>query len=156
MVDIMDVYKSLNIRSGTATKNPEMLKFVPDHLKTQQMCDKAIIENGGTLKSVPDCYKNQEMCNKAVDNYPHVLEFVPECCKTQNMCDKAVDTYPSTKNLFLNAVRLKKCVIKQSIDVFFVFNSVPGRYINSRNEDPFLIIYSLDKYKCVMKLLMIL
>ena len=33
------------------------------------MCDKAILENGGTLKFVPDCYKNQEMCNKAVDNY---------------------------------------------------------------------------------------
>ena len=24
------------------------------------MCDKAILENGGTLKSVPNCYKNQE------------------------------------------------------------------------------------------------
>ena len=33
------------------------------------MCDKAILENGGTLKSVPDCNKNQEMCNKAGDNY---------------------------------------------------------------------------------------
>ena len=52
------------------------------------MCDKAVLENGGALKSVPDCYKNQEMCNKAVDNYPHALE------------------------LFLNAMRLKKCAIK--------------------------------------------
>ena len=34
---------------------------------TQQMCDKAILENGGTLKSVPDSYKYQEMCNKALD-----------------------------------------------------------------------------------------
>ena len=34
---------------------------------TQQMCDKAILENGGTLKSVPDCCKYQEMCNKALD-----------------------------------------------------------------------------------------
>ena len=46
------------------------------------MCDKAILENHGTLKSVPDCYKNQEMFNKAVEN------------------------------LFLNAIRLKKCLIK--------------------------------------------
>ena len=28
------------------------------------MCNKAILENGGTLKFVPDCYKNQGMCNK--------------------------------------------------------------------------------------------
>ena len=38
------------------------------------MCDKAILENGGTLKSAPDCYKIEEMCNKAVDNYSHALE----------------------------------------------------------------------------------
>ena len=87
-------------------KNPEMLKFVPDHLKTkkmckhtvkklhyllryvpnqyqtQQMCDKAILENGGTLKPVPDFYKDQEMSNKAVDNYPHASEYFAEHYKT--------------------------------------------------------------------------
>ena len=36
----------------------------------------------------PDCHKNHEMSNKAIDNYPHAL------------------------NLFLNAIRLKKRVIK--------------------------------------------
>ena len=74
-VDIINVYKSLNITFETVIKNPEMLKFVPDHLKTkkqsyllrnvsdkyktQQMCDKAILENGGTLNSIAECYKNQ-------------------------------------------------------------------------------------------------
>ena len=52
------------------------------------MCDKSVLENGGTLKSVPDCYKNKKMCDKAVDNYPHALEFVPDCYMTQEMCDK--------------------------------------------------------------------
>ena len=93
MVDSMDICKSLNVNIGTVMKNSEMLKFVPDHLKTkkmckhavkklplknyhiryapdqyktQQMCDKAILENGATLESVPDCYKNQEMCNNAL------------------------------------------------------------------------------------------
>ena len=35
MVDIMDVYKSLNISIGTIVKNLEMIKFVPDHVKTE-------------------------------------------------------------------------------------------------------------------------
>ena len=102
MVDSMDVCKSLNVSIQTLMKNPEIVKFVLDHLKTkkmckhavkkllyllryvpddhktQQMCDKAILENGGTLKSDPDCNKNQEMRNKAADNYPQVLERVPE------------------------------------------------------------------------------
>ena len=47
------------------------------------MCDKFILENGGTLKSAPDCCKNQEMCNEGVDNYPHAIEYVPECYKTE-------------------------------------------------------------------------
>ena len=38
-------------------KLPYLLRYVPDQYKTQQMCDKADLENGGTLKSVPDCYK---------------------------------------------------------------------------------------------------
>ena len=33
MVDIMDIYKSLNISIGAVMKNQENLKFVPDHLK---------------------------------------------------------------------------------------------------------------------------
>ena len=44
------------------------MRYVPHQYKTQQVCDKAILENGGTLKSVPYCYKNQEMCSKAVEN----------------------------------------------------------------------------------------
>ena len=44
-------------------------------INIKQMCDKAILENGGTLKSLLDCYKNQEICNKGVDYYSHVLEF---------------------------------------------------------------------------------
>ena len=36
MVDSMDICKSLNISIGTVTKNPEMLKNVPDHFKTKK------------------------------------------------------------------------------------------------------------------------
>ena len=61
------------------------------------MCNKIILKNGGTLMSVPDFYKNQEMC------------------------DKAVDTHPFTINMFRNAIRLKKCVIKQFLGVFFIW-----------------------------------
>ena len=42
-----------------AIKNlPFEIKYVPDWYETQNMCDKAVPENGGTFESVPDCYKN--------------------------------------------------------------------------------------------------
>ena len=45
MVDIIDIYKSLNISTGTIMKNPEVLKFIPDHLKTKKMCKYVVKKN---------------------------------------------------------------------------------------------------------------
>ena len=118
------------------------------------MCNKAILENGGTLESVPDCYKNQEMCNKAVDNYPYTSKFVPNCYKTQKRVIMLSILILLQYNLFLNVIRLKKCVIKQFIDVyFFVFDSIPDQYKTQEICDivislyPFLIVYCPDKNK---------
>ena len=54
MVDIMNIYKSLYISIVTVMKNPEMLKFVSDHLKT-----KAKLKITYLLRYVPDQYKTQ-------------------------------------------------------------------------------------------------
>ena len=42
MVGIMDVFDSADISIGTVIKNPEILKFIPDHLKTKNMCKHAV------------------------------------------------------------------------------------------------------------------
>ena len=52
------------------------MRYVPNQQKTQQMCNKVILKNGGMLESNPDQFKSQEMCDKAADNYIHALEFV--------------------------------------------------------------------------------
>ena len=36
-------------------KIPFVTRYVSDRYKTQQMCDKSILENGETLEPVPDC-----------------------------------------------------------------------------------------------------
>ena len=36
MVEVMDIYKSLDTSIGTVIKSLEMLKFAPDHLKTKK------------------------------------------------------------------------------------------------------------------------
>ena len=38
----MGIYKSVKISNGTDIKNPEMLKFVPDHHKNKKMCNHAV------------------------------------------------------------------------------------------------------------------
>ena len=54
MVDSIDIYKSLNINSGTVIKKSEILKFVPDHFKSKKMCQHAVKKLSYLLRYVPD------------------------------------------------------------------------------------------------------
>ena len=59
MIYIMKVYKSLNISIVTVMKNSEMVKFVPDHLKTKKLCKHAVKKLPYVLKYVPDQCSSQ-------------------------------------------------------------------------------------------------
>ena len=50
----MYIHQPININIGTVMKNPEMLKFVPDHLKTKQMCSYAVKKLPFIIRYVPD------------------------------------------------------------------------------------------------------
>ena len=73
--------------------------------------------------------------------------------KTTKWVIKQLKTSLIHQNLFLNAIKLNKCVIKNFIDVFFVFDSIPGRCKTQQICDivasyhPFLIVYCPDKYE---------
>ena len=71
-------------------RNPEMLKFVPDHLKTKKMC------------------------KHAVKKLPYLLRYAHDKYKTRQMCGKAILENGGTLNS-LPATKIKKCVIKQLI-----------------------------------------
>ena len=47
-------------------KNPEILKFVPDHLNTKQVCSYAVKKLPFVIRYVPDQYKSKKMCNRAI------------------------------------------------------------------------------------------
>ena len=69
---------------------PILLVYVPDHLKTQEVCKEAV-SNGSRLSFVPDQYKTQEMCNEVVHAMPKAFLWIPERFKTQDICKKAVE-----------------------------------------------------------------
>ena len=66
MVDIMDIYKSLDISIGTVMKNPKMLKFLPDYRKTKKIYKHVVKKLPYLLRYVPDQYKTQQICDKAI------------------------------------------------------------------------------------------
>ena len=56
---------------------PYSLKFVPDHLKTRDMCDEAVGRYAYTLKYVSDNLKTQRMCERAIEKRPMTAERRP-------------------------------------------------------------------------------
>ena len=62
----ISIYKSVKISTGTVMKNPEMLKFVPEHLKTKIMCKHAVKKITFSNKICPDQYKTQQKSDKAI------------------------------------------------------------------------------------------
>ena len=51
---------------GTVMRNSEMLKFVPHHFKTKQICKHKVKKIPFLIRDVPDQYKTQHMCDKAI------------------------------------------------------------------------------------------
>ena len=73
-----------------SAQGPYTLDYVPDHFKTQKMCNEAMSNNPTVLFLIPDHFKTQEMCIKAVEVYPCQLNDAPDHFTTQDMCDDAV------------------------------------------------------------------
>ena len=67
---------------------------IPDHLKTQEICDKAVHTEPLSLAYVPDQFKTQEMCNETVRNKLCMLLFVPDHFWTEEMCNEIMCTMP--------------------------------------------------------------
>ena len=65
------------------------------------------------------------MCEHAVKKLPYLLRYVPDQYKIQQMCDKVILENDGTLKI-LTATKIKKCVIKQFIDVF-LFDSIPDQ-----------------------------
>ena len=55
-----DYYETLKLGIGTRIKNPKLLKFVPDCLKTRKMCTSAVKKLMFVLMYVPDQYKTKK------------------------------------------------------------------------------------------------
>ena len=64
LVGSMCIHKPININIGTVIKTQE--KFIPDHLKTKQICNYAVKELPFVIRYVPDRYKTNGWWNSRV------------------------------------------------------------------------------------------
>ena len=92
---------------------PRRIIETPDHLKTQEMCERALDVHPWTLKFFPDHLKTKKMCDRAIEENPYTLEFVPDHLKMKEMCERAVDAHPWTLKFSRIILRQKRCVMLQ-------------------------------------------
>ena len=119
MVDIMDVYKVLNISTVTVMKNTEIFKFVPNHLKTKKMYKHAVKKLPYLLRYVSDQYKTQQMRDRAIlKNGGTLISLFLTATEINKCVIKLLRITLMHWNLFLNPIRLKTCVIKYLLTAF--------------------------------------
>ena len=113
---------------NAVTKLPFVVRYILDQCKTQEMCDKVILENGGTLKFVPDCYKNQCIIKLLIIMLMHQNLSLIAIRMRKCIIKLSILIIPQC-SLFLNAIRLKKCVIKLLILVvsYLVLSVIDAR-----------------------------
>ena len=58
--------KSLKLNIRSILKNPEILKFVPDHLKVKSMCNYTVKKLPIVIRYASVQYKTVEMCDEAI------------------------------------------------------------------------------------------
>jgi hypothetical protein len=74
----------------SAVKNKRVaLKYVPESMKTREICEIATNLNGfldsHVFQYIPDTMKTPEMCLKAVCNDGYALEFIPKTLITDDI-----------------------------------------------------------------------
>ena len=78
-------------------QNGRALDYVPARYKTKEFCELAVSHNGYALKYIPNTffkkYKDYNMCKIAVEQNGLSLEYVPEKLKTPELCELAVKQY---------------------------------------------------------------
>ena len=89
--------------------------FIMNKMKKKQKFD--CFKWNRDLISVPDELKTQEMCNRAVEKYPWDLRYVPDHLKTKDMCDMYFNEYKSLKPIPEQFITLEMCKKAVSLNV---------------------------------------
>jgi len=76
-----DELKTEEICLAAVQQNGKTLEFVPGALKTEALCLAAVQQDGVAIKFVPNELITEELCIAAVRNVSYALEYVPDALR---------------------------------------------------------------------------
>ncbi|MDR1172851.1 MAG: DUF4116 domain-containing protein, partial [Bacteroidales bacterium] len=114
--------------------NSECFQLIPDRLKTQGLCMKAVEKDWLNMRFVPDKLTSPEMALNAVQKNGQAIVFVPEQLRTKEVCRIALDNYtyyPENENGIIHLVPFPDVCMEHlekfresDLDLDFVFGCI--------------------------------
>ena len=98
---VPEALKTPELCLAAVSRRGETLNYVPEEKKTVELCQAAIRSNGQALAFVPGALRTPELCMEAVCNRGWALEDVPEKVKTPRMCREALKRMQSADYMIL-------------------------------------------------------
>ena len=89
-------------------QNGLALNYVPYKLRTNELCELAIKQNGKALQWIPDKYIDYNLCEMAVQQNGNSLYHVPKEYKTKELCELAVQQNGDALKWVLEHLKTKK------------------------------------------------
>ena len=130
MVNILKYVPAFQGVDEAMSIKPHYSTFLPDHLKTKGMCDKAVRRDPWLLFDVLHHFKSQEMCKRVVEENPQVLKYVPDQFKIQKMCDDAVSNDPSSLQYIPDWLVTQKQIGRWYDDIEYLDDDEPDKWYN--------------------------
>jgi len=111
-----------------------VLKFVPEQLRTPQLCLKAVRSNGLALCFVPEEQQTHQIVMAAVTNEGAALEYaVPEFQNDPDICEKAVESNGEALEFVPEHLCTKPLVLSALAQTLDSLDYVPEALVNDRD-----------------------
>ena len=136
------------------TNVPCWIREIPNHLKTQEICDEAVRMESCSLRFVPNHLKTQGMCNERSRIEPYNLLYIPDHLIMQEMCEEAMLVRSAAFFLILDRFKSQEMCIRavgmdpwQLIDVPDWFVVLQEMWYEDFDDDDVLIKWYHDYQK---------
>ena len=129
IITIPDHLKTQEMCNEVVHMKPLSLAYVPDRFKTQEMCDEAVRNKPCMMFFVPEHFKTREMCNEIMGTMSEAFHHIPDHFKTQGMCKKAVEVDPSSLQFFPDNLKVQGMCDKTVWDDSSSLQNIPDWFV---------------------------
>jgi len=98
-------------------QNGFALEYVPQAMRTPDLCLQAVNQNGWALLYVPETIKTPQLCLQAINQNGLALKYVPETVRTLDECKCAVHSNPKILKSVVDSLDLNICAVLEIEDV---------------------------------------